>query len=242
MMIRHSTLWAVGVFALCAVVSVSCSQPGTSPDVSQGAGSQGAGSQGAGSQDAGGTSGEGTVVEKAGDAVSDAEAQADADAQALVTDADDESARVTSDASDAVEEATEDVEAVVAGGASAVDTAIEEVEDTITDSSVSTDAADAANSAVAAAGELLSPKGAEEAVKVFGMVNGEWRMWGGNASRNMVNPFAKGVPHKWDVRTGKNIVLEGGSRLAVVRQRRHRRGEDSRRNEQRRPARPGHRG
>ena len=32
-----------------------------------------------------------------------------------------------------------------------------------------------------------------------------WSMWGGQASRNMVNSFATGIPSSWDVATGKNI-------------------------------------
>ncbi|MCZ6794179.1 MAG: hypothetical protein O7J95_11265, partial [Planctomycetota bacterium] len=42
--------------------------------------------------------------------------------------------------------------------------------------------------------EVVVPRGAEEAVKVFPMVKGEWRMWGGNPGRNMANPFEKRLP------------------------------------------------
>ncbi|MEM7234745.1 MAG: PQQ-binding-like beta-propeller repeat protein [Planctomycetota bacterium] len=51
----------------------------------------------------------------------------------------------------------------------------------------------------------IVPKGAEEAVKAFPMIKDEWRMWGGNPGRNMVNPFATGILGDWDVTNGKNI-------------------------------------
>ena len=62
-----------------------------------------------------------------------------------------------------------------------------------------------AQSSALAGAVLVVPPGAEEAVKVFPMIKDEWRMWGGNAGRNMVNPFAKNIPHEWDINTGKNI-------------------------------------
>ena len=49
------------------------------------------------------------------------------------------------------------------------------------------------------------PPGAEEAVKVFPMKRGQWRMWGGNPSRNMVNSIETNIPHKWNLETGENI-------------------------------------
>jgi outer membrane protein assembly factor BamB len=55
----------------------------------------------------------------------------------------------------------------------------------------------------AAALDTVVPPGAEHAVKAFPMIRDEWRMWGGNPGRNMVNPFAKGVPTDWDIRKGK---------------------------------------
>jgi outer membrane protein assembly factor BamB len=40
---------------------------------------------------------------------------------------------------------------------------------------------------------------------VFKRRQGEWPMWGGTPSRNMHNPWEKGIPHEWDVKAGKNI-------------------------------------
>ena len=56
-----------------------------------------------------------------------------------------------------------------------------------------------------------SPDGGPPAV--FRSRVGDWPMWGGNPSRNMVNTVEKGLPHTWDPQTGKNIkwVAELGS-------------------------------
>ena len=36
-------------------------------------------------------------------------------------------------------------------------------------------------------------------------VLGEWTMWGGSPSRNMVAPGASGIPERWDISSGENI-------------------------------------
>lgn len=47
----------------------------------------------------------------------------------------------------------------------------------------------------------------------FVVREGEWPLWGGTPGRNMVNHREKGIPHEWDIETGKNIkwVAELGS-------------------------------
>src|SRR5690606_2765362 len=50
----------------------------------------------------------------------------------------------------------------------------------------------------------LTPPGAEATASVFPVYAEEWRMWGGNPSRNMVNPFARKIATDWDVDSGKN--------------------------------------
>lgn len=40
---------------------------------------------------------------------------------------------------------------------------------------------------------------------VFKSVEGEWPMWGGSPSRNLVNLQARGIPTTWDVKSGKNV-------------------------------------
>ena len=34
---------------------------------------------------------------------------------------------------------------------------------------------------------------------------GEWPMWGGSPSRNLVNSWEKGIPQAWDIETGHNV-------------------------------------
>jgi outer membrane protein assembly factor BamB len=43
------------------------------------------------------------------------------------------------------------------------------------------------------------------AAPVFKSRPGDWAMWGGSPSRNMVNLAEKGIPQSWDIKTGKNI-------------------------------------
>ncbi len=52
-----------------------------------------------------------------------------------------------------------------------------------------------------------------DAASVFTVKPGEWPMWGGTPSRNMMNPLEKAIATSWDLKTKKNIkwVAELGS-------------------------------